>query len=132
MGRTVITNSKDLKEFKLTELETRQIELLRILEKQDPTMKYMGDSIVEVLSILKTRGDEYNGDASGVMEQIYDMKDMGAFIHTQRPVKRMKQILSSNGILCSDKKILDKIIDVLGYALLWLCCRKRSKAEGLN
>ena len=118
--------------MELTELELRQIELQRILEKQDPTMKYLGDSIVEVLSILKTRGEGYNGDASGIMEQVYDMGDMSAFIHTSRPIKRMKQILSNNGIFCSDKNILDKIIDVLGYALLWLCCRKRSKAEGLN
>lgn len=118
--------------LELTEQEQRQIELQRILGEQDPTMKYLNESLMDVLSILKTRGEGYNGNASGIMEQVYDMGDMSAFIHTSRPVKRMKQILSDNGIFCSDKNILDKIIDTLGYALLWLCCRKRSKSEGLN
>jgi len=118
--------------MELTEQETRQIELQRVLEKQDPTMKYMCEAVIDVFSILKMRGEEYNGDVGGVMDYVYDMKDMSAFIHTQRPVKRMMQILSNNGIQCSDAKILDKIIDTLGYSLLWLCCRKRSKCEGVK
>jgi len=118
--------------LELTEKEIRQIELQRILAEQDPTMVYLGESLLDVLTVLKTRGAGYNGNASGIMEQVYDMGDMSAFIHTSRPVKRMKQILSNNGIFCSDKNILDKIIDTLGYALLWLCCRKHIKSRGLN
>lgn len=118
--------------IKLTAKETRLIELTRILEKQDDTFKYLQDSFIDVLSILKERGSEYNGNTSGVMEQVYDLKDMSAYVHTSRPLKRAKQILSDSGMRCSDAKILDKIIDTIGYSVMWLCCRKRVKSEGLN
>ena len=115
---------------KLSESEQLLIENIRVLSKQDPTFEYTTESLNDILSILRKRGAKYNGDTSGVLEQIYGMKDMSAFVHTQRPVNRMKQILSNNGIYCPDDEILDKIIDTNGYSIMWLNCRKWVRSNG--
>lgn len=115
-----------------TEAENKILELMRELALQDSTLKYIPEALIDVLSILKSRGADYNGDVTGVMEQVYEMGDMSAYVHASRPFKRMKQILSNNGIFCSEQKIGDKINDGLGYTICWKCCRIKAKKEGLG
>ena len=107
--------------------EALLLENIRLLKQQDPTFEYLNESLNDVLSILVERGKKYNGTHGNVLEQIYELEDSSAFVHTGRPVKRMKQILADNGNYCPDSEILDKIIDTSGYSLMWLCCRKTKK-----
>ena len=108
----------------LNSQEMRLIEIARILRAQDPAFEYLLTAMVDCFSIMQERGGDYNGEMSGVEDQIYEFGDVEAYIHTKRPIRRLKQILSGNGLFFSDDKVKDKIMDAINYAIMWLCCRE--------
>lgn len=111
----------------LNSQEIRFIEHARVLRQQDPAFEYLLTALNDCMAIMQERGGDYNGEMSGVEDQIYEFGDVEAYIHTKRPIRRLKQILSSNGLFFSDAKVKDKIIDAINYALMWLCCREMRK-----
>jgi len=89
----------------------------------------MASAIIECLTILSNRGEEYNGSSLGVKDYVYYKGDESAFHQMYRAMLRLKEANVRYGENAPDEAVKDKIIDCINYGLLWLMCRS---SEDIN
>ena len=113
----------------LSEQERIVIEKMRILNNQDETFRHLPNTLADCFAIMVERGAAYNGNGTGVMDQIFYSGDQSAFHKAYDPMNRLKNFVTKTPHIHKDKGI-DLIIDTLNYVAMWLCCRREFRENG--